>query len=101
MRLEGRWSSDSTCWLLSRDCALRTLCSFGDLDRAALAQRPDDAFHERPGVAHRIVELAHDAVDADRLQRGNAVADFLERADQPEFEAGVGIHHLLFAERSP
>src|SRR4051812_47638002 len=98
MSSSGRWSPGWTFRRLSRRSALGTSCSFGHLDRAALAQRADHAFHERSGVAHRVVELADDAVDADRLQRRNPVTDLLEGADQPEFETGIGIDHLLLAQ---
>src|SRR5882724_2063379 len=73
----------------------------GEFDHSALAKRPNDVFHEWSGIPHRIIELANDAVEAEGLQLGDALADLLERADQPELKSCVRIHHLLLAKRGP
>jgi hypothetical protein len=58
-------------------------------------------FMNGPASRNRVIELANDAVEAEGLQIGDALADLLERADQPELKTCVRIHHLLLAERGP
>ncbi|SRR5258706_9036639 len=72
--------------------------SVGDFNWSTLSKRTNDALHERPGVAHWVIKLANDLVHADGLKLGNASAYLFKRADQSEFEPGVGVDHLLFTQ---